>query len=263
MNVPLRHFRMVAWAALVLVTPMAACVPLGMSLPSDDPPPEPAGGRIKPTVGWLTTERGESITGTPEGSVAIEVIHIGGRALLQQVRRFRIGSAAYGDSILLDRSTLRPVTTFRWTPKGTYVARYNHRVIERVFTPVRGPARRATETFDVEPYSALGMELLVASLPLSGGYHGVLPVAVDTAARGWSWLHFEVQRELSLRERPDQQQKDVRIVDCAIGSDRSRLWIDMEGRSVRRIERLGPDNEVLGTIRRMLLGAPQGFKRAG
>ena len=35
----------------------------------------------------------------------------------------------------------------------------------------------------------------------------------------------------------------------------------MDGRSVRRIERLGPDNEVLGTIRRMLLGAPQPVKR--
>ena len=134
-------------------------------------------------------------------------------------------------------------------------------MVERIFRPVHGPQRRSVETLDVEPYSALGMELVVSSLPLSDGYHGVLPVAVDTAVRGWSWLHFDVQRELSLQERPDQKQKDMRIVDCDIGTDRTRLWIDMDGRSVRRIERLGPDNEVLGTIRRMLLGAPQPVKR--
>ena len=234
-----------------------------MSLPSDDVPPSPAGGHIKATVGWLTTQRTDAAAGTtPEGSISIDVVHMGGRALLQQVRHYRIGDAAYGDSILLDRTTLRPVTTFRWTPKGTYQATYNHRVIERTFRPVRGSARRSTETLDVEPYSALGMELIVSSLPLTDGYHGVLPVAVDTAQRGWNWLHFEVQREIWLQERPDQKQRDMRVVDCDIGTDRTRLWIDMDGRSIRKIERLGPDNEVLGTIRRMLLGAPTGIKHA-
>jgi hypothetical protein len=249
------------WPAISLVAGLASCVPLGMSLPYDpnEAPPEPSGGRIKATVGWLTTQRGET-GGTPEGSVSIDIVHIGGRTLLQQVRRFKVGEQVYGDSILLERSTLRPFTTTRWTPRGTYFATYNHRVIERIFRPLHGPARRSVETLDVEPYSALGMELLISSLPLSDGYHGVLPVAVDTAVRGWSWLHFEVQRELSLQERPDQKQKDMRIVDCDIGPDRTRLWIDMDGRSVRRIERLGPDNEVLGTIRRMLLGAPQQVK---
>jgi hypothetical protein len=232
-----------------------------MSLPSDDPPPEPSGGRIKTTVGWLTTQRSVSVSGTPDGSIAIDVVHIAGRALLQQVRHFRVGDATYGDSILLERSTLRPVTTTRWTPQGTYIATYNHRVVERVFKPLHGTARRSIETLDVEPYSALGIDLVVSSLPLSDGYHGVLPVAVDTAARGWSWLHFEVQRELSLQERPDQKQKDMRVVDCDIGPDRTRLWIDMDGRSVRKIERLGPDNEVLSTVRRMLLGAPLPAKR--
>lgn len=263
MDVPLRQYRRLLWPAVSLLGGLTACVPLGMSLPSDDPPPEPAGSRIKATVGWLSTHRGESITGTPDGSIAIDVVHIAGRTLLQQVRRYRIGAAAYRDSILLDRSTLRPVTTWRWTPRGTYVTTYNHRVVERVFRPVRGSASRSIETLDVEPYSALGMELIVSSLPLSEGYHGVLPVAVDTAARGWSWLHFEVQRELSLRERPDQIAKDMRIVDCDIGSERTRLWIDMDGRSVRRIERLAPDNEVLSTVRRMLLSVPQGVKHTG
>ena len=233
-----------------------------MSLPSDDPPPEPSGGRIKATVGWLSTRRGDSAGGTPDGSIAIDVVHIGGRALLQQVRHFKIGEAAYGDSVLLDRSTLRPLTTWRWTPRGAYVTTYNHRVVTRVFRPLRGPVRRSVETLEVEPYSALGMELIVASLPLSEGYHGVLPVAIDTVERGWTWLHFVVQRELSLQERPDQPQKDMRVVDCDIGSARTRLWIDMNGRTVRRIEELSPDNEVLSTVRRMLLAIPQGVKHS-
>lgn len=262
MDIPVRQYRSLLWPATLLLAGLAACVPLGMSLPSDDPPPEPAGSRIKPSVGWLTTRRADAI-GSPDGSITIEVVHQSGRALLQQVRHYKIGEAAYGDSVLLDRSTLRPITTWRWTPGGTYVTNYNHRVVERIFRPVRGAQRRSIETLDIEPYSALGMELIVSSLPLSEGYHGVLPVAVDTAVRGWSWLHFEVQRELLLQERPDQKQKDMRVVDCDIGAARTRLWIDMEGRSVRRIEQLGPDNEVLSTVRRMLLSLPQGAKRAG
>ncbi len=142
MDPPLRPDGRVAWPAISLLAALAACVPLGMSLPSDDPPPEPIGSRIKANVGWLSTQRGESATGTPDGSIAIDVVHIAGRTLLQQVRHFTIGEAAYGDSVLLDRSTLRPVRTWRWTPRGAYVTTYNRRVIERVFRPVRGVPHR-------------------------------------------------------------------------------------------------------------------------
>ena len=36
--------------------------------------------------------------------------------------------------------------------------------------------------------------------------------------------------------------------------ERTRLFIVTEGRSIRRIQRLGPDNVVLSEIRHMLLG---------
>jgi hypothetical protein len=241
---------------------LAACVPLGMSLPSDDfDAPAPEGGRIKAAVGWLTTQPGESSTGSPDGQVAIQVVHLRGRALLQQVRRYRVGGAEFGDSILLDRTSMRPLETWRWSPRGTWIARYNHRVIERVFQPVHGAAVRSTETLDVEPYSALGMELLVASLPLGPGFHGILPVAVDTAVRGWSWLRFEVLSEIERQERPDQRGFAAWIVDCdngvnSSGLERTRLYIAVDGRSVREMQHLGPDNEKLGTLRRMLLGVP-------
>ena len=251
-----------AWLVTCLVGALTACVPLGMSLPSDDlVPPAPDGSRIKAAVGWLTTAPSDSIVGTPQGQMAIQVIHVGGRALLQRVRRYQKAGAEYGDSILLDRTSLRPIETWRWTPKGTYVARYNHRVIDRTFIPVHGSPSHSTETLDVEPYSALGSELVVAALPLGEGYHGVLPVAVDTAARGWSWLRFEVQAEIDIQERPDQKPIRTWIVDCdngvnSSGLERTRLTIAIDGRSIRKIQHLGPNNEVLSTLRRMLLGLP-------
>lgn len=237
------------------------CVPLGMNLPSDDETPAPDGGRIKAAIGWLTTTVGETRTGGPDGEISIQIVHLAGRTLLQQVRRYKVGNAAYGDSVLLDRSSLRPYETFRWTPGGTYATRFNHRVVERVFQPVHGPAVHSSETLDVEPYSFLGMELIVASLPLGSGYHGLLPVAVDTARRGWSWMRFEVQAEIEMQERPDQKGITAWIVDCnngvsSTGLERTRLYIAVDGRSVRKMQHLGPDNEVLGTLRRMLLGAP-------
>jgi hypothetical protein len=250
------------WPLTCLLAGLWSCVPLGMNLPSDDEQPLPEGSRIKPAVGWLATRPGEAANGAPDGEMKISVVHVGGRTMIQQVRRYSVGEAKYGDSVLLERSSLRPVETWRWTPRGTYVARYNHRVVERVFQPVRGSAVRTSETLDLEPYSALGMELLIASLPLSQGYHGLLPVAVDTAARGgWSWLRFEVQAEIERQERPDQKAFSVWIVDCnnganSSGLERTRLYIAIDGRSVREMQRLGPDNEKLGTVRRMLLGVP-------
>ena len=167
----------------------------------------------------------------------------------------------YGDSILLDRANLRPVATWRWTPEGTYITHYNHRVVERVFEPVHGRPRRSVETMDVEPYSALGMELVAASLPLGDGYRGQLPVVVDTMPRGWSWLHFTVQTQMLVKERPDQVEKDMWIVDCDLDGERTRLWIAQEGHSLRKIQTLTQDNEVKTEIRRMLLSVPKTTQR--
>lgn len=257
---PPRRLRAI-WPQACLLAVLGGCVPLGMSLPSDDEAPSPDGGRIKPALGWLTTRPGDTPGGGPEGQLAIQVVRFGGRAYLQQVRRYKVGDAMYGDSVLLDRSSLRPYETWRWTPRGTYIARYNHRIIERTFRPVRGVPTRSSETLDVEPYSALGIELIIASLPLGQGYHGILPVAVDTAARGWSWIRFEVQTEMDIQERPDQKGINAWIVDCdngvnSSGLERTRLYIAVDGRSVRKMEHLDADNKVLGTLRRMLLGAP-------
>lgn len=257
-----RHNFRTIWPVASLLTGLLACAPLGMTLPSDLEPPQPEGSRIKQANGWLTTERTEIAGGAPEGSIAISILRINGRPTLQQVRHYLVGEAVYGDSLLLDRTTLKPIETHRWTPAGEFVAKYNHRVVERTFFPMKGELVRSSETLDVEPYSALGMELFVASLPLNVGYVGVLPVAVDTARRGWAWLKFTVQREQQLQERRDQRSLDVWIVDCENGPgepglERTRLWIAIDGRSVRKIEHIDADNTVLGTLRRMLLPAPQ------
>jgi hypothetical protein len=242
---------------------LGACAPLGMTLPVDpaDTYPVPEGSRIKPTLGWLTTVPGETVGGAPEGSIAIQVIREKGRQLLLQVRHYTVAEAAYGDSIVLDRRSLRPIETYRWTPSGTYITKYNHRVVERTFQPVSGSARHSSETLDVEPFSALGLELLVASLPLSEGYVGLLPVAVDTAPRGWAWAKISVHSEQSMQERRDQRSFDAWIVDVDNGPglgglERTRMYIAIDGRSVRKIQRINADNEVLSTLRRMLLSVP-------
>ncbi|HEY4100021.1 MAG TPA: hypothetical protein VGM20_03995 [Gemmatimonadales bacterium] len=250
------------WARTVVpaLVVLSACSTIGMSLPYDDAPPEPVGGRVKPSVGWLTTKIKDDDASAPEGSIAIDIVHIGGRVMLQQVRHFTTGERMTGDSVLLDRTTLRPIATWRWTNKGTYIVHYNRRVVERIFRSINGSTTRRIETEDVEPYSALGMELVIASMPLGGGYHGLIPVVVDTAPRGWEWLRFEVQTEMDMQERPDMAGRELWVVSADIGPVRTRLWIAAEGRSVRRIELVNRDNELLGVVRRLLLGLPQGAK---
>ncbi|HEY4321077.1 MAG TPA: hypothetical protein VGM77_07835 [Gemmatimonadales bacterium] len=240
----------------LLALALGACVRLGMTLPYDDPQPEPQGSRIRPTLGWLAVGKEGGPLRAPDGSLAIDVVHINGHTLLQQVRHFQDDKTSWGDSTLLDRQTLRPVETWRWTPAGTYVTSYNHRVVERVFKPVHGSAQRSSEIVDVEPYSGLGIELVVASLPLSDSYKAMVPVVVDTSARGWSWLNIQVERELAVSERSDVKPRQEWIVDCDLGTERIRMFIAVEGRLVRKMQWLDHDNTVLSETRRMLLGLP-------
>ena len=246
------------WLAIIVVAPMLGCSPLGMNLPFDkDDLPMPDGGRVRASLGWITTKPGDAAATAPDGSIALEVVRKNGKPLWQQVRHFEGTDGTYGDSVLLDRTTLRPVATWRWTPKGTWRTNYNHRSVERLFTPRRGSSVRRVEMNEVEPYSALGAELVVSALPLSNGYKAQFPVAVDTSPRGWSWLKVTVMTEVNLVERPDVPAKSTWIVDCDVDGDRTRLWVAIDGRSVRKIQKLGPDNQVLGMIRRVLIGGPR------
>lgn len=212
---------------------------------------------MRTSIGLLTTKRLDQEDGIAEGSIRLEVLRHNGRRVWQQVRHLTTPAGEMGDSLLFERTTLRPIETWRWTPKGTWVTRYNHRSIRRTFQPVGGSPRSYSETLEVEPYSALGIELIVSAMTLGEGIKGVIPVAVDTAQRGWSWLRYEVMREIDLVEQPNAASKATWVVDYTLEGERTRLWIAIDGRSVRRIEQLGPDNKVLTTLRRVLISPPR------
>lgn len=231
------------------------CAPVGLNLPSDQPDPVPQGRSVRPTFGWITTNREEGVGRAPDGSIALEAVRYQGRAAWQQVRRWQEADGEHSDSILLERSSLRPIVTVRTTPLGVWTARYNLRSVERAFQPARGSGGwKRTELFQNTPYSALGIELVISSLPLTDGWKGILPVTVDTMQQGWGWLRFEVMREMSLTEKPSWMPKSSWVVDYTLNNEHFRLWIAQEGRSIRRIEKLGPDNEIIYQMRRVLLG---------
>lgn len=238
------------------VTLCCACSTVGLNLPFEGAPVMPDGLRLKPNLGWLTTHPPTDPATVPDGSVALSSTRIGGRPVWQQVRRLNTEQGEFADSILLEKESLRPIQTWRWTPQGTYIARYNHRSVEREFRSPKGQVSRWSELLDLEPYSALGVELIVATLPMGEGQTGMIPVSIDTAQRGWAWLKYTVMREIDMVERPNAKPMTAWIVDLDLAGQRSRVWIAADGKSIRRIEQLGPDNEVLSTVRRMLLGGP-------
>ncbi|HEX3928610.1 MAG TPA: hypothetical protein VHW65_11505 [Gemmatimonadales bacterium] len=242
----------------MLASAAGGCAPLGLVLPYDDAPPAPEGGRIKTSLAWISANKDEENSVTPEGSLALEAKRIAGKPVWQQVRHLNTPAGQIGDSVLLDRVTLRPIATWRWTPAGTYITKYNHREVQRIFRPRNSASSvRRVETEDVEPYSALGMEIVVASLPLHQGYTALVPVIVDTVPRGWSWLKITVLAELSLVERSDLMPKDTWVVDCTMDNERTRLFVAMDGRSVRKMQKLDANNEVISVLRRVLISLPQ------
>ena len=183
---------------------LGGCSRIGLNLPSDAPDPVAAGRSVRPSFGWITTRVGPGAERAPDGSIALETIRYEGRAAWQQVRRWNEPSGEHADSIILERSTLRPIVTTRMTPKGTWTVRYNLRAVDRRFTPAKGRGGwHQSEIVENAPYAALGIELVIAALPLVEGWKGILPVAVDTVDHGWSWLRFEVMREMSLTEKPN------------------------------------------------------------
>lgn len=255
MPVAFHEHRRAALATSLLLLALLGCTRIGLNLPSDQPDPQPRGRSVRPAFGWITTRHGDGAEAAPDGSIALEVVRHQGRSAWQQVRRWQEPDGEHADSILLERATLRPIVTYRITPKGTWVARYNLRSVDRRFTPAAGPGGwKRSELVENAPYSALGIELVIAALPLEEGWKGIIPVAVDTTERGWSWLRFEVMREMSLTEKPRWISKSSWVVDYVLNGEQTRLWITQDGHSVRRIERIGRDNEVLHVMRRVLLG---------
>jgi hypothetical protein len=255
LNSPFRPRPVVRLAALAVAL-LSGCSTVGLNLPFEGAPVAPDGLRLKPSLGWLTTHPVSDPSATPDGSISLRTTRIGSRTVWEQVRRVVTDQGEFADSILLDKETLRPIQTWRWTPRGTYIVRYNHRAVEREFQPVAGQPSRWSEILEVEPYSALGAELIVATLPMGEGQTGMVPVTVDTLERGWAWMKYTVQREIDVAERANARPVTMWVIDLEMSGERSRVWIATEGKSIRRIEQLGPNNEVLSTVRRMLLGGP-------
>lgn len=242
-------------ATPLLFVTLLGCSRIGLNLPSDAPDPIPAGRSVKPGFGWITTRTGPGAEREPDGSIALEAVRYEGRPAWQQVRRWQEPTGEHADSVLLERRSLRPIVTTRTTPRGTWTTRYNLRAVDRRFTPANGKGGwHTSEIVENAPYSALGIELVIAALPLAEGGKGILPVVVDTLNHGWSWLRFEVMREMNLTEKPNWITKSSWVVDYTLNGEQTRLWIAQEGRSVRRIEKIGQDNEVLHSMRRVLLG---------
>lgn len=255
MLVVYHQHRRSARATSLLLLALLGCTRIGLNLPSNQPDPQPRGRSVRPSFGWITTRRGDGAEVAPDGSIALEVVRYQGRSVWQQVRRWQEPDGEHADSIFLERATLRPIVTYRMTPKGTWVTRYNVRSVDRRFTPATGTGGwKRSELVENAPYSALGIELVIAALPLEEGWKGIIPVAVDTTERGWSWLRFEVMRETSLTEKPRWVSRSSWVVDYTLEGELTRLWITQDGHSVRRIERIGKDNEVLHAMRRVLLG---------
>jgi len=113
----------------------------------------------------------------PDGSISIDVVHIGGRTLLQQVRRFRIGGAASGAADPHSRVSVLELyceclllsLTDQFGPQPKELARRAHALLERITDPYQRFSRhrrrmRLFQIVELAPHMRPARSLLNAAI---------------------------------------------------------------------------------------------------
>ena len=220
-------------------------------------PPDPSGGRIKPTVGWLSTHSAESPTAGPTGRS-------------RSTWCTSPGEPCCSRSVITRSARRRTATRSCWS--APRFARIDDQVDPawhirhqlqpscgraRLPSPAR-PGQSGCSTRDARRRTVLGPRhgMVIASLPLSDGYHGVHSRGGRYRGTGMELVAFRSPARAVPAGTPGPAPKDMRVVDCDIGPgphsalDRHGWPFGAPDRAARAGQRSAQ------TVRRMLLGMP-------
>lgn len=173
-----------------------------------------------------------------EGEFRIDTTRAGGERIWVITRRsLDAAQQPVLDSVWLDGWSLRTLQTSSHRASGVLRQRFDRRAVHSEMTGPDGRTKRRKTLYEAEPYSRIGIEVIIATLPLQPSAGGQLPV-VDGFGGDLAWVTYEVltQTQEARSAVGGLVFRPVWLVEVGLRGVKQRLWIDGMDRSIIRRE---------------------------
>lgn len=203
--------------------------------------PKPDGSRLRRTsaVERFVPIEADSASRSAEGLIAIDSTSYNGLPawLLTRTHPGRPGSEVV-DSVWLEFWELRTLASVRQADGERTKLRFDRRAVDIERIAPNGRVTRRRMLHEAESYGLLGIDLVLAGMPLGEGRGGALPV-VTPRGNEMRWFRYQVIAK-DAEARPAAVGgvvfRVVWIVEVDFDGRRSRYWIADDDRSVLRRE---------------------------
>ncbi|HET9133097.1 MAG TPA: hypothetical protein VFN90_02255 [Gemmatimonadales bacterium] len=231
-------------AVVAVLLLLGGCSAVGWELPNYGfygYVPKPDGTRLQRTsaVERFVPIGADSVTRGAEGLLVIDsVLHEGAPAWLLTRTHPARGGGEIVDSVWLEYWELRTLASVRHANAERLKLRFDRRAVDIERTAANGKVSRRRMLHEAESYGLLGIDLVLAGMPLAEGRGGALPV-VTARGNEMRWFRYQVIAKDS-EARPSTVGgvvfRVVWIIEVDFDGRRSRYWIADDDRSVLRRE---------------------------
>lgn len=183
---------------------------------------------------------GGDTTEVAEGEFRVDTARIGGEKVWVVSRRtLDLQQRPVLDSVWFDAWTLRTLSTVRRDAGGVTRQRFDRRAVHAEHVAPDGRTRRRKTLYEAEPYGGVGIELVIATLPLEEGGGGELPVVEGFGADLDRVVYRVLAKQSQARTGAGAMMiRPVWLVEVTSRQGQQRLWIDAIDRGIMRRERV-------------------------
>ncbi|MES2304171.1 MAG: hypothetical protein V4558_01615 [Gemmatimonadota bacterium] len=231
---------------VALIPALASCSAIGMELPNYGYygfAPKPDGSKLKSLT---IAERAEGIVGDPpkmlgEATFQLDTAMVGTKeAWLLTRTRTSANLAEQTDSIWLERWTLKPIATWGRFADGQIRQTFDRRAVVTEKISLKGRHSKSRLLLDAEAYAEPGIELVMATMPLSENYNGALPLVLTQRPEELHWLRFRVAQKVFV-PGDNGALRQTWVIEGDLDGVLRRYWIDADDRYIVKWEEPAPD----------------------
>lgn len=209
--------------------------------------PRPDGAKLRSLT---IAERAEEILGDPpkqlgEATFQLDTAIVGDKEAWL-LTRTRTGAKVVEqtDSIWLERWTLKPIQTWGRYADGQIRQNFDRRAVVTEKINNKGRRSKSRLLLDAEAYAEPGIELVMATMPLTENYNGALPLVLTHRPEELHWLRFRVAQKIFL-PGDNGALRQTWVVEGDLDGVLRRYWIDSDDRYIVKWEEPGPDGSTV------------------